>query len=441
MFRLSLVALFAFFLVACIERPEPANGGGPGSNQQENTSKATVSVETVSKSVAETAGTVTVNVTRTNLLSEVVTVDYASNAGTAIVDTEFNSVSGTLTFLADETSKAITVTIINDNDYEADKTFAVVLSNASANASIQNNTTTITITNDDPAPVSCLAADLDLAWPFGGLEGVDWVVQNHFDHDDTTGLADYMGGTKTYDGHKGVDINVSSFREMDANTPIYAAAAGEVIAKADGNFDRQTSWVTYDWNYITVKHANGYTLTYGHFQQNSITVNVGDVITQGQHIGNVGSSGWSSGPHLHFELKDCSNVSVDPFQLAVWASPPVYNTSIALMDYMVFNYALGTFEDMKDPPPNATTVSTSAAVTGGMTIAGGAVGDTIRVEFIKPDSSVWFAGNASYTQNYVDKAGLYYWYWWTTVDSTTGTWQIKWFINGVEKASHNFTVQ
>ncbi len=60
-----------------------------------------------------------------------------------------------------------------------------------------------------------------------------------------------------------------------------------------------------DWygaNGVTIYHANGYTTIYGHFVQWA-NVYSGQWVGQNQHIGYVGSTGWSTGPHCHFAIK------------------------------------------------------------------------------------------------------------------------------------------
>jgi choice-of-anchor B domain-containing protein len=81
----------------------------------------------------------------------VVTVDFATESGSAIQDVDFESASGLLTFQPGETSKVVDVTVFGDVLNEADETFRVRLSNAQ-NARIPDSTGTGKILNDDPEP-------------------------------------------------------------------------------------------------------------------------------------------------------------------------------------------------------------------------------------------------------------------------------------------------
>jgi murein DD-endopeptidase MepM/ murein hydrolase activator NlpD len=54
-------------------------------------------------------------------------------------------------------------------------------------------------------------------------------------------------------------------------------------------------------NYVMINHANGYTTLYAHMS--SIAVSAGQTVSKGSTIGYVGSTGWSTGPHCHFEIR------------------------------------------------------------------------------------------------------------------------------------------
>lgn len=96
------------------------------------------------------------------------------------------------------------------------------------------------------------------------------------------------------DFHPGLDI------AADAGTPIAAAAAGRVIsAGPDGGYG----------NLIVVDNGNGVTTRYGHCSQ--IFARVGESVAAGETIGAVGSTGHSTGPHLHFEVR-VADKPVDP---------------------------------------------------------------------------------------------------------------------------------
>jgi len=97
--------------------------------------------------------------------------------------------------------------------------------------------------------------------------------------------------------HSGVDVGAY------AGSPIYAADSGTV----------QTATYSSSYgNYVVINHGNGYTTLYAH--QNSMAVSAGQTVTKGQVIGYVGSTGWSTGPHLHFEItKNGSRVDPQSF--------------------------------------------------------------------------------------------------------------------------------
>ncbi|MES2471018.1 MAG: peptidoglycan DD-metalloendopeptidase family protein [Patescibacteria group bacterium] len=99
--------------------------------------------------------------------------------------------------------------------------------------------------------------------------------------------------TQGIHGHNGVDLAAS------AGSPIYASAAGTVIVSAS------SGWNGGYGNYVVIAHANGIQTLYSHAQ--SVAVSVGDKVKQGQVIGKVGSSGKSTGPHLHFEVRGARN--------------------------------------------------------------------------------------------------------------------------------------
>ncbi len=96
--------------------------------------------------------------------------------------------------------------------------------------------------------------------------------------------------------HYGVDIAAS------AGTSIKAFAAGRVTETGKG---------TVYGNYVRIDHGNGFTSFYGHMQK--ITAKKGAWIALGAEVGKVGSTGKSTGPHLHFEMRKNGKI-INPSQ-------------------------------------------------------------------------------------------------------------------------------
>lgn len=88
-----------------------------------------------------------------------------------------------------------------------------------------------------------------------------------------------------YSLHAGTDFSANS------GTPIYATKSGTVTV---------ATYSSVNGNMVTINHNDGYTSTYAHMTH--YIVSVGQSVSQGQVIGYVGSTGWSTGPHLHFEI-------------------------------------------------------------------------------------------------------------------------------------------
>jgi murein DD-endopeptidase MepM/ murein hydrolase activator NlpD len=65
-------------------------------------------------------------------------------------------------------------------------------------------------------------------------------------------------------------------------------------------------------NTVDILHSDGSRTRYAHQPYGGLTVNCGDWVSQGQRIGSVGSTGWSTGPHLHFETWPTLGYRVNP---------------------------------------------------------------------------------------------------------------------------------
>jgi hypothetical protein len=173
------------------------------------------------------------------------------------------------------------------------------------------------------------------------------LISSFADHDPVYGaLQDYNCGTRTYDntsgGHSGTDMTINPFKWKlmdDRMVQVVAAATGVIVFKEDGHYDRNYNAPDSAANSVIVWHpGDGSKALYLHLKKFSLTTkNVGDTIYAGEFIGFIGSSGVSTGPHLHFEIRDSSNTPVDPFfgpcnagiQSSWWTQQhPYYDTDI-----------------------------------------------------------------------------------------------------------------
>lgn len=94
--------------------------------------------------------------------------------------------------------------------------------------------------------------------------------------------------------HSGIDI---------------AGSAGSEVLAADSGTVAVATYSSSYGNYVTIYHSNGDYTLYAHMS--SLAVSAGQSVTQGDVIGYVGSTGWATGPHLHFEIR-VNGSTVDP---------------------------------------------------------------------------------------------------------------------------------
>lgn len=90
-------------------------------------------------------------------------------------------------------------------------------------------------------------------------------------------------------------------------------------------------------NYVIIQHTDGNYTLYAHMHANTITVKAGDSVEQGQIIGKMGSSGYSTGPHLHFEIREGQNSSssaVDPLTYISAEKSRIANASDQFIEWL-----------------------------------------------------------------------------------------------------------
>ena len=261
-----------------------------------------------------------------------------------------------------------------------------------------------------------------LAFPLRSLAGDDdgyYGISNFVDRTPGTGVSDFACNARSYDGHRGLDVFTWPFpwEKMDASeVEVVAAAAGTILFRENTRPDRSCSFNGLPWNAVYIQHADGSVAWYGHLKTGSATPKgVGETVEAGERLGVVGSSGNSTGPHLHLELYDAAGALVDPFAGACNAGPsawqnqePYYVTSIS------------SVQTHRAAPVNASCPSTQDASNRASTFRPGErlylgsyyrdqfQGQTMVHRLSKPDGSVYSTWTGALSQPYFPASWWYY---------------------------------
>lgn len=288
-------------------------------------------------------------------------------------------------------------------------------------------------------------------WPIKKKDGLGyndvWGISNYVDQDPNfpNQILDYNGGTRTYDtssgyNHKGIDVFNWPFqwKMMDNDeAEIIAGAPGQIIFKQGANSDRSCALGGGSWNAVYIQHSDGSVALYGHMKQNSPTTkNVGDMVTEGEYLGIVGSSGNSTGPHLHFEVYSeieqgevGQDVLVDPYYGpdngmnpdSWWQNQKPYNNPN--INAVLTHSAPPVFPDC--PTQEITNESNdfdaSDTVTFGLYMRDQANGTSINLKVIRPNNSIVYNWDFPFTADYYAS----WWYWnFSGIYNMNGEW--KW---------------
>jgi murein DD-endopeptidase MepM/ murein hydrolase activator NlpD len=173
--------------------------------------------------------------------------------------------------------------------------------------------------------VACAAAennrdnDILLTMPVDCEIGRSCFIQNYVDVDSSKNAKDYQCGSLTYDSHNGTDFRLKSLAAQKAGVNVVAAADGRVARTRDGVMDisvRSTGKEAVRdrecGNGVVVAHSEEWETQYCHMARGSVTVKPGQPVKAGQKLGQVGLSGLTEYPHLHFTVRYRGKIA-DPF--------------------------------------------------------------------------------------------------------------------------------
>jgi hypothetical protein len=159
----------------------------------------------------------------------------------------------------------------------------------------------------------------ELSIPLACEIGDTCQVQNLVDRDPGPGAKDFRCGSLTYEGHNGVDFRVRDLAAQRSGVAVLAAADGTVARVRDGVADVSVKVGGLAavkgqecGNGLVIDHAGGLATQYCHMRQGSLVVKPGQAVKRGQPLGQVGLSGQTEYPHLHFTVRR-DHLVVDPF--------------------------------------------------------------------------------------------------------------------------------
>jgi hypothetical protein len=311
----------------------------------------------------------------------------------------------------------------------------------------------------------------DLQWPMrpiAGLSAFDYHgTLNFVDHDlRYPGLVqDYTCGSRTYDlasgyNHAGTDYYLWPYPwlMMDQGVvQVVAAAPGTIIDKEDGHFDRQCAFDgSSGANIVQVLQDDGLRAIYMHLRNGSLTsAPVGARVVAGDYLGLVGSSGQSTGPHLHFELRDANGAVVDPRHGDCNAAPDRWavfqpyedpridtlSTHSAEPNQIVCGYVGGKIFD--DEPHFRNAFAPGDTLWAFASYSDQRNGEVTHFRILRPDGSVFVQWDFDLADEHLAKAfysgTAFDWSYVLPADAPLGTWQLTADFQGISYA-HAFTV-
>lgn len=272
-------------------------------------------------------------------------------------------------------------------------------------------------------------------------------------------VQDYACGQRSYDldtgyNHAGVDIFLWPFpwQLMDQGAiEIVAAAPGTIVGKSDGQDDRSCpDHYSQNWNAVYVRHADGTVALYGHMRRNSLTAKaVGDSVALGEYLGLVGSSGFSSGPHLHFELHSSTQTGSTIIEGHSGSCNLGNSRYVSQRPYRqsrinrLATHSAPPNLDAGCPNPQQETPNFDAAFEAGETFHVAAyyhdqvAGQATQYRILRPDNSVF----ASFSHTSPGTYDASYWYWTFVLPAAppAGVWTFEATFQGVT-STKTFTV-
>jgi hypothetical protein len=281
-------------------------------------------------------------------------------------------------------------------------------------------------------------------YPMAGTLFADVYVNNYVDLDPTAGLLDWGCDEWTYDGHTAHDIDIRSFGEQAIGVPIFAVQDGTVIDAHDGEYDMNISWDNQPANYVIIDHGNGRVCYYWHMKKDSVAVSPGQQVSAGQQIGLVGSSGISTGPHLHFATYQDGN-AVEPQAghcrsgESLWVNQIPKRFDTYIFDFGISRVDLSGYTWASELPRIIQVTGTDTFYPW-ILLNNLPANSAWRIKIFKPGNVKW--GEWSDSFNNSSEYRRSWWYFWFSFSGITdyGTWRFVFHVNGIKLLDAPFEV-
>ncbi len=285
-------------------------------------------------------------------------------------------------------------------------------------------------------------------------------ISNYVDQDPlfNNNIEDYYCESRTYDlsnyNHQGIDFFTwpYAWHKMDNNeVGVVAAADGVITEKIDNNSDRNCDFSDPNWNAVYITYGDGSYSYYGHLKKGSLTNKPeGASVVAGEYLGVVGSSGSSTGPHLHFETYDSEGNLIEPFlgqcnrmnNVTWWLNQEAYRAS--QINQLATHDVAPAFPNCPQSGISVDTPNYQDDFSPGDMVYLAAyyrdqeMGQLSTYHVLKPDGSPFVS---SWDHNSPDTYNASYWYWNVELpnDATPGAWTFRVNYN-LETYEHVFYV-
>ncbi len=306
----------------------------------------------------------------------------------------------------------------------------------------RNQTVTVSPRTDGPPPKFTFH-------PMGGRLYRDLFTHNFVDLSSASpDILDWDCTDFTYDGHDASDVHIRTFGEQAVGVPVFAAQDGRVVGVTGGCDDLNTcpfAPCSDCVNYVALDNDFGRVTFYLHLKKNSATVALNQVVRAGDPLGLVGSSGFSSSPHLHFATYDHGAV-FEPYAGPCRAGESGWKTQTPINRQLYLRDAGVTYENMENYPgyPHEFPRSGQIALADSFIYFWALpinlpANSTWRFRIQKPNGAIVFnTGNQGFQGGSIPFMRASWWWWsWNVPEmhTTVGTWIVRFDINGVQRAA------